>query len=180
MQSEIEAQFPKIDPVVVEYASGYLNHASQQFSSESDPLEEAAAAITQLLLSASGDLSGENEVTVQNLVDKFVSRLQSQNAVDGERRQQAPSAKKLDQTIHVGSSRMENKAGKCRLCLFTDLRGTVAFWSRLTSGCRCFLADVSAWMGEDGGTCVGTKVYTCILNVHVYVNIYFNLMMGIW
>lgn len=105
MQTEIEAQFPKIDPVVVEYASGYLNHASQQFSSEGDPLEDAAAAITQLLLSASGDLSGENEVTVQNLVDKFVARLQDQNATDGERRQQAPSAKKLDQTIHVGSSR---------------------------------------------------------------------------
>lgn len=105
MQTEIEAQFPKIDPVVVEYASGYLNHASQQFSSEGDPLEDAAAAITQLLLSASGDLSGENEVTVQKLVDKFVARLQDQNATDGERRQQAPSAKKLDQTIHVGSSR---------------------------------------------------------------------------
>ena len=104
MQSEIREQLPEVDPVVVEYAAGYLNHAAKQFSAETDPLAEAAATISQLLLSASGDLSGENETSVQELISKFVSRLQNQNGVDG-RRQQAPSAKRLDQTIQVASQR---------------------------------------------------------------------------
>jgi len=105
MQSEIESTISHCDPVVAEYAAGYLNHAARQFSAESDPLAEAAAAITQLLLSASGDLSEQNEVTVQNLVEKFVSRLSAQNGVDGESRQQAPSAKRLEHTIHINSQK---------------------------------------------------------------------------
>lgn len=105
MEAEIRTQIPTIDPVVSEYAAGYLNHASQTYSAEGDPLAEAAAAVTSLLLSASGDLSTENEVSVQNLVNKFIDRLSASNGVDGERRQQAPSARKLDQTIQVGSQR---------------------------------------------------------------------------
>ncbi|KAK5164978.1 ATP-binding cassette, regulator of translational elongation [Saxophila tyrrhenica] len=105
MQAEIRAQLPNADEVIVDYAAGYLNHAAQQFSSEGDPLADAASVIVQLLLSASGDLSSENEVTVQNLVEKFISKLNDERGVDGERRQQAPSAKKLDQTIQVGSQR---------------------------------------------------------------------------
>ncbi|KAL9535812.1 hypothetical protein SMMN14_01667 [Sphaerulina musiva] len=98
MQSDIREQLPQVDPVVAEYASGYLEHEHGS--------DEAAAAILQLLLSASGDLSGENEASVQNLVQKFVSRLHSQDGVDGgRRRQQAPSAKRLDQTIQVASQR---------------------------------------------------------------------------
>ncbi|CAK3986855.1 ABC transporter ATP-binding [Lecanosticta acicola] len=105
MQAEIRAQLPDVDPVVVDYAAGYLSHAARQFSADGDPLADAAAAITQLLLSASGDLSGGNETSVQNLVEKFVTRLNDDNGVDGEKRQQAPSAKKLDQTIQVGAQR---------------------------------------------------------------------------
>lgn len=105
MQAEIREQLPDVDAVVVDYAAGYLNHASRQFSTEADPLAEAAGVITQLLLSASGDLSDENEITVQNLVNRFVSRLSSEHGVDGERRQEAPSAKKLDQALNVGSQR---------------------------------------------------------------------------
>ena len=105
MQAEIRAQIPNADEVVVDYAAGYLSHAARQFSSELDPLADAASVITQLLLSASGDLSSENEVSVQNLVEKFVTRLHDDHGIDGERRQQAPSAKKLDQTIQVGSQR---------------------------------------------------------------------------
>jgi ATP-binding cassette subfamily F protein 3 len=110
METEIRAQIPNIDPVLSEYSVGYLTHAANSFSSDSDPnapspLEEAAAAVSALLLSASGDLSSQNETSIQNLVDKFVSRLNASNGTDGERRQMAPSAKKLDQAIHVGSSR---------------------------------------------------------------------------
>ncbi|KAE8842576.1 hypothetical protein HRS9139_01873 [Pyrenophora teres f. teres] len=110
MESDIRAQIPNIDPVLSEYSAGYLTHAASQFTSDSDPnaptpLEEAAATVSALLLSASGDLSSQNETTIQNLVDKFVSRLNAANGTNGERRQMAPSAKKLDQAIHVGSSR---------------------------------------------------------------------------
>lgn len=105
MQEEIRAQIAGIDPVISDYAAGYLSHASQAFSSEGDPLSEAAAAVTALLLSASGDLSGDNEETIQNLVNKLVSRLSASNGSGSERRQQAPSARRLDQTIQVGSSK---------------------------------------------------------------------------
>ncbi|KAK0353515.1 ATP-binding cassette, regulator of translational elongation [Friedmanniomyces endolithicus] len=105
MEAQIRAQLPGLDPVVVDYAAGYLNHAAHQFSAEGDPLTEAATVIAQLLLSASGDLSGENEVSVQNLVDKFVHKLHDQNGLNGEQRRQAPSARKLEQTIQVGAQR---------------------------------------------------------------------------
>jgi ATP-binding cassette subfamily F protein 3 len=110
MESEIRAQVPNIDPILSEYSAGYLTHAANQFSSDSDPnapspLEEAAATVSALLLSASGDLSSQNETSIQNLVEKFISRLNTANATDGAARQMAPSARKLDQAIHVGSSR---------------------------------------------------------------------------
>ncbi|USP74514.1 hypothetical protein yc1106_01788 [Curvularia clavata] len=110
MESEIRTQIPNIDPVLSEYSAGYLTHAANQFTSDSDPnapspLDEAAATVSALLLSASGDVSTQNQAAIQNLVDKFVSRLSSANGADGERRQMAPSAKKLDQAIHVGSSK---------------------------------------------------------------------------
>lgn len=69
------------------------------------PLGEAAEAITALLLSASGDLSEQNESTIRNLVEKFISNLSAANGVDGERRQMAATARKLDHTIQVGSQR---------------------------------------------------------------------------
>jgi ATP-binding cassette subfamily F protein 3 len=108
MEAEIRAQIPDIDPILSDYSVGYLTHAANSFTSDADPnapspLEEAAAAVSALLLSASGNLSPQNETTIHNLVEKFISRLNATNGSDGERRQMAPSAKKLDQAIHVGS-----------------------------------------------------------------------------
>ncbi|KAF2632258.1 P-loop containing nucleoside triphosphate hydrolase protein [Macroventuria anomochaeta] len=110
MEAEIRTQIPSIDPILSEYSVGYLTHAANSFSSDSDPnapspLEEAAATVAALLLSASGNLSKENETAITNLVEKFISRLNAANGTDGERRQMAPSAKKLDQAVHVGSSK---------------------------------------------------------------------------
>ncbi|KAL6708483.1 ATP-binding cassette, regulator of translational elongation [Coniothyrium glycines] len=110
MDAEIRTQIPNIDPVLSEYSVGYLTHAASSFSSDSDPnapspLEEAATTVAALLLSASGNLSIQNEAAIQSLVEKFISQLNAQNGTDGDRRQTAPSAKKLDQAIHVGSSR---------------------------------------------------------------------------
>lgn len=108
METEIRTQIPNIDPVLSEYSAGYLTHAANSFTSDSDPngpspLEEAAATVSALLLSASGDLSSQNEAAIQNLVEKFISRLNAANGTNGERRQMAPLAKRLDQAIHVGS-----------------------------------------------------------------------------
>lgn len=110
METEIRAQIPNIDPVLSEYSAGYLQHASNAYLSDTDPnaptpLSEAAHAITSLLLSASGDFSAENELAIRNLVEKFASQLDSAGGQDGERRQMAPSARKLDQAVHVGSQR---------------------------------------------------------------------------
>lgn len=110
MEAEIRAQIPSIDPILADYSAGYLTHAAKTFVSDADPnapspLEEAAAAVGALLLSASGDLSPKNETAIQNLVDKFISRLNAANGTNGEPRQSALAAKKLDQAIHVGSQR---------------------------------------------------------------------------
>ena len=48
MESEIRTHIPNIDPVLSEYSAGYLTHAANQFTSDSDPnapspLDEAAA-----------------------------------------------------------------------------------------------------------------------------------------
>ena len=90
MEAEIRSQIPSIDPVLSEYSVGYLTHAANSFSSDSDPsgpspLEEAAAAVAALLLSASGNLSKDNETAITNLVEKFVSRLGAANGAEGER-----------------------------------------------------------------------------------------------
>ncbi|KAI4203771.1 MAG: hypothetical protein LQ350_001597 [Teloschistes chrysophthalmus] len=110
MEAEIRAQIPGIDHVVSEYSAEYLNHASHSYISEADqnaqsPLDEAADTITALLSSASGDFSPQNAEAIRNLVDKFISRLSEANGLDGERRQMASTARKLDQAIHVGSQR---------------------------------------------------------------------------
>jgi len=87
-----------------------LNHASTQYSTDSDtnvptPLDEAAETITALLVSASGDLSDQNATSVRNLVDNFISKLHAANGVDPERRQMAPTTRRLEQAYQVGSQR---------------------------------------------------------------------------
>lgn len=110
MESEIRTVIPDIDPILSDYSAGYLSHASRSFTSDADPnapsqLDEAASTIAALLLSASGDFSSQNETAIHNLIKKFVSRLNATNGNNGEKKQMVPSAKKLGQTIHVGSQR---------------------------------------------------------------------------
>jgi ATP-binding cassette subfamily F protein 3 len=104
MEAEIVAQIPNIDPLISKYACGYLEHAAGLDSDDNAP-SALTDSLTALLVSASGDFGPENETTIRNLVVKLVSRLSAENGVDGERRQTAPSARRLDQTIHVGSQR---------------------------------------------------------------------------
>ncbi|KAL9598233.1 MAG: hypothetical protein Q9219_004653 [cf. Caloplaca sp. 3 TL-2023] len=110
MEAEIRAQLPGIDHVVSEYSAGYLNHASQSYTPDSDskvqsPLDEAADTVTALLTSASGDLSDQNPINIRNLVDKLISTLSARNGIDAEKRQMASTARKLDHAIQVGSQR---------------------------------------------------------------------------
>ncbi|KAH6648070.1 ABC transporter [Truncatella angustata] len=108
MESDIRAVLPDVDPVVSEYSAGYLRHASTAWNDEEEstglsPLDEAAIAITELLLSASGNATGAEQKKVQELVAKWVGKYEAANE-HGERR--GPSAaKRLDQAFQVGSQR---------------------------------------------------------------------------
>ncbi|GFF42260.1 uncharacterized ABC transporter ATP-binding protein C29A3.09c [Aspergillus udagawae] len=108
MEAELQAQIPGLDRVISEYSVGYLTHASNAYVEDANapsPLSEAADMVTELLVSASGDFSEQNEKAIRNLVEKFISSLSSSDGVDVERRQMPFTAKKLDQAIHVGSQR---------------------------------------------------------------------------
>lgn len=87
-----------------------MTHASNAYVEDADtnspsPLSEAADTVTEILVSASGDFSSQNEKAIRNLVEKFISSLNSADGIDAERRQMPFAAKKLDQTINVGSQR---------------------------------------------------------------------------
>lgn len=107
MEADIKAAIPSIDPVVSEYSVGYLSHASTAWSEDSEasgvsPLDEAAIAITELLLSASGKVDTAVEEKIKTLVGKWVDKYAEANG--GER--QGPSlVRRLDQTIQVSSQR---------------------------------------------------------------------------
>ncbi|RHZ56761.1 putative AAA family ATPase GCN20 [Aspergillus thermomutatus] len=108
MEAELQAQIPGLDRVISEYSVGYLTHASNAYVEDANapsPLSEAADMVTELLVSASGDFSEQNEKAIRNLVEKFISSLSSSDGIDAERRQMPFTAKKLDQAIHVGSQR---------------------------------------------------------------------------
>jgi ATP-binding cassette subfamily F protein 3 len=57
------------------------------------------------LVSASGDFSEQNEISIRNLVEKFISTLSAANGKNGEQRQIPFAARRLEQTIQVGSQR---------------------------------------------------------------------------
>lgn len=108
MESEIRAQIPNIDPVLSEYAAGYMIHASTAWTADEDatgpsPLAEAQTFITELLISAAGFPNAAGEAKIRALVDKWVDRYSAANANGEERR--GPSVRRLDQTIQVGSQR---------------------------------------------------------------------------
>ncbi|ESZ98926.1 putative translation initiation regulator (Gcn20) [Sclerotinia borealis F-4128] len=105
MEGEIKTFLPNIDPVLSEYSVGYLTHASNAYV-EADqngpsPLSEAAASISALLLSASGDPSPENESKINQLVGKWVQKFDG----NGQNKQISSVARRLDQTIQVGAQR---------------------------------------------------------------------------
>ena len=109
MEADLRAVLPDIDPVVSEYSVGYLRHASTAWAGDEEssgvsPLSEAAVAITELLLSASGNAAGPQQQKIQDLVAKWVEKYEEANNANGERR--GPSAvKRLDQAIQVGAQR---------------------------------------------------------------------------
>ena len=109
MEADLRAVLPDIDPIVSEYSVGYLRHASTAWTGDEEssgvsPLSEAAVAITELLLSASGNAAGSQQQKIQDLVAKWVEKYEEANNANGERR--GPSAvKRLDQAIQVGAQR---------------------------------------------------------------------------
>ncbi|KAA8649217.1 putative AAA family ATPase GCN20 [Aspergillus tanneri] len=108
MEAELQSQIPGLDHVISEYSVGYLTHASKAYVEDANapsPLSEAADIVTELLVSASGDFSPQNENFIRSLIEKFISLLSASDDVNAEQRQMPFTAKKLDQTINVGSQR---------------------------------------------------------------------------
>jgi ATP-binding cassette, subfamily F, member 3 len=107
MDADIRAVLPNIDPVVSEYSAGYFTHASTAWSDEEDPsglspLNEAAATITDLLLSASGEVNADVETKIKQLIEKWVDKYTEAN---GNERRGPSTVRRLDQTIQVSAQR---------------------------------------------------------------------------
>ncbi|PSR77336.1 P-loop containing nucleoside triphosphate hydrolase protein [Coniella lustricola] len=105
MESEIRTIIPNIDPVVSEYSAGYLTHASTAWAGDDDttgpsPLAEAAAVVTELLLSASGNADAQKQATIRDLVGKWVVKY---DAANGSAERQGPTVRRLDHSIQVGA-----------------------------------------------------------------------------
>ncbi|KAI0811764.1 P-loop containing nucleoside triphosphate hydrolase protein [Xylaria sp. FL0064] len=109
MEADIRAALPDIDPVVSEYSVGYLRHASTTWIGEDEasdlsPLAEAASTITELLISAAGNVeSAAQQEKIRALVAKWVDKYEEANGSNGDRH--GPSVKRLDQAFQVGSQR---------------------------------------------------------------------------
>ncbi|KAJ8122397.1 hypothetical protein ONZ43_g1397 [Nemania bipapillata] len=109
MEADIRAALPDIDPVISEYSVGYLRHASTAWvgedeSSDLSPLAEAASTITELLLSAAGNVeNAAQQEKIHALVAKWVDKYEEVNGTNGNRH--GPSVKRLDQAFQVGSQR---------------------------------------------------------------------------
>jgi ATP-binding cassette, subfamily F, member 3 len=110
MEAEIRTILPNIDPVISEYSAGYLTHASSAWAGDDEaaaeaesPLAEAASAVTELLLSASGDSDAKVQDKIRVLVDKWVEKYAAVNGAA--RESSAPLVKRLDQTIQVSAQR---------------------------------------------------------------------------
>lgn len=107
MDADIKAVLPNIDPVISDYSVGYLTHASTAWSDDDDssglsPLSEAAATVTELLLSASGAVDAALEDKIKLLVEKWVDKY---TTADGGQRSGPVAVRRLDQTIQVSSQR---------------------------------------------------------------------------
>lgn len=107
MDADIKAVIPNIDPVLSDYSVGYLSHASTIWQDEEDaggqsPLSEAAMTITDLLLSASGQLDAKTEEKIKQLVEKWVDKYTEAN---GGARTGPSEIRRLDKTIQVSSQR---------------------------------------------------------------------------
>lgn len=107
MDAEIRAVLPNIDPVISEYSAGYLTHASTAWAGDEDatgpsPLDEAATAVTELLLSASGSHGAATHDKIRSLVEKWVDKYA---AASNSEERRGPAVKRLDQTIQVSAQR---------------------------------------------------------------------------
>ncbi|KAL2874586.1 ATP-binding cassette, regulator of translational elongation [Colletotrichum sp. CLE4] len=107
MDAEIRTVLPNIDPVLSEYSVGYLTHASTIYSDEEEqsgvsPLAEAAATVTELLLSASGKPDAKLQEKIEKLVEKWVEKYTESN---GGLRSGPLAVRRLDETFQVSSQR---------------------------------------------------------------------------
>ncbi|MBE7182073.1 MAG: hypothetical protein INR71_12865, partial [Terriglobus roseus] len=105
MEADLRARIPGLDPVVADYSVGFLKFAAENDYTSDAPAAAADAveSVSELLTSASGDLSDENAVAIHKLVEGFLASLTTGS--EGRQHAAPASARRLDQTIHVGSQR---------------------------------------------------------------------------
>lgn len=107
MEGEIRQLLPNLDPVLSEYSIGYLTHASNTYTPDTEssgptPYVEAVQSITALLVSASGDPTAENEEKIHQLVEKWMGKFAAAN---GDQLRETSTAKRLDRAFQVGAQR---------------------------------------------------------------------------
>lgn len=103
MEREVAKVLPGIDPIISEYAVGFLKHASTSTSPDADvELEEAIETVTSILIDVcAGDTTREKKVT--ELVDELVKKLVAANG--GRTASKRSATKKLDEIIHMASNK---------------------------------------------------------------------------
>jgi ATP-binding cassette subfamily F protein 3 len=108
METSIRNVIPDIDPVLSQYASGYLQHAVGRAAAtqlDDDPLTDAGSRVTSLLISAAGNPSKKQEDSIRELVAKFVKQLAEQNGHNGTSQRGPLAIRRLDQAINVATQK---------------------------------------------------------------------------
>ncbi|KAL2888365.1 putative ABC transporter ATP-binding protein C29A3.09c [Ceratocystis lukuohia] len=107
MDAEIRSIIPNIDPILSEYSAGYLTHAStstvDEESNAAAPIVEAAETITELLLSASGAPSKDQEEKIRALVSKWATKYSE--IYGSEDHGSSAAIRRLDQAFQVSAQR---------------------------------------------------------------------------
>ncbi|KAF2862646.1 ABC transporter domain-containing protein [Piedraia hortae CBS 480.64] len=99
---DLIAHFPTVDPLVADYASGYLFHAANDtHDSENDPLTSATEVISEILSSATGEWGEKDTAACRQLVEEAVQKLRANRSDQPANR--ALAARKLDQSVNLAA-----------------------------------------------------------------------------
>jgi ATP-binding cassette subfamily F protein 3 len=115
MDAEIRTIIPNLDPIISEYSAGFLAHASSLATDDdqdggdaaSSPYGDAAATITELLLSAAGThATPATRRSIRELVSRWAATYaKASSSGSAPRLSSSQAVRRLDQSIQVDSQR---------------------------------------------------------------------------